>query len=318
MIEPYSKYHYFQLNEDERALYVKIADGWTQLQQNIPLGQCGGGVNCKRIVESVLRDYPELFYVDTAALRLSLRGKAGMTLYAGFRYPTAEIIRLRDALEKRVREITQGVAGSFEERIAALQKRLFRNLRYNREAGFERYTAVGALINGEAVCEGISFAFKLLCDAMRIPAIKVIGTGVHGNKEEPHSWNIVRDEAAGRSYQVDVTYNLGMPRQFDTLYLLTSDALIGRNHRYDRSFYPRCRYTGAYEKLTETIGCEQQLTAALKRGRTALLQFSDAFRPSGKEAFDHLIRRCVDSADHISPFTYAFIESMGCAVIAPA
>lgn len=73
----------------------------------------------------------------------------------------------------------------------------------------------GALVTGEAVCEGYAEALMLLCDKYSIPCIGVFGDGNNGSATEPHKWNLVKMED-GKWYAVDVTWD--DPDYGDTIY----------------------------------------------------------------------------------------------------
>lgn len=315
MIPPYSRFHYYQLNKREKQIYEKIVYGFERLQPSISLGRCDSSIDYLLILRYVILDNPELFFVSSSQAQLRFCGNGDVILQGVFLYSCEEVKRLRARLERRVGEITRGVNGSFEERIAALHRRLLKNLVYSKNEGPDQYTAVGALLNGRAVCKGIALAFKLLCDYLRIPAITVHGTACHVDGEELHSWNIVRDESTGRNYHVDATYDLGMPEEFNTLYLLAGDALIRRNHRADGAVYPRCLYQGTYEKSAVDVNSEAQLTAALKQRGAVLLRFSEDMRPEDSRAFGRLFHRCTSAAGHTQSYIYTYVESLGCAVI---
>lgn len=63
------------------------------------------------------------------------------------------------------------------------------------------WTAYGALANGEAVCQGYSYAFHLLMRDLDIPVVNVFGTA----DGENHVWNQVLVD--GEWLYVDVTFN---------------------------------------------------------------------------------------------------------------
>ncbi len=67
------------------------------------------------------------------------------------------------------------------------------------------YSAYGCLVEGNAVCEGYSKAFLLLCQLADIQCIPIIGTSVTDGEEEPHMWNKVMLD--GNWYNVDVTWD---------------------------------------------------------------------------------------------------------------
>lgn len=62
------------------------------------------------------------------------------------------------------------------------------------------FHAYGALMEGQAVCQGYAYAFKMLCDQAQIPCWIV--TGYY---KEPHAWNYVL--LNGNYYQVDITWD---------------------------------------------------------------------------------------------------------------
>lgn len=66
---------------------------------------------------------------------------------------------------------------------------------------YRSFTAYSALINGIAVCDGISSAFKLLCNIEGIECIEIIGSARTGG----HAWNKVK--IGGVWYGVDATWS---------------------------------------------------------------------------------------------------------------
>jgi transglutaminase-like putative cysteine protease len=91
------------------------------------------------------------------------------------------------------------------EMLRALQEYLCRTVTYQSEAP-RAHEAAGALLDGRAVCDGYARAFKLLCDAYKIPCLVVVGTAPQNGKNEPHAWNYVQMED-GKWYAMDVTWD---------------------------------------------------------------------------------------------------------------
>lgn len=72
----------------------------------------------------------------------------------------------------------------------------------------ESHTMYNALVKKEAVCDGLSYAYKYLCDKLNLPCVVVIGQtdGLVG--DVGHAWNIV---PIGNKWKlVDITYDLYM------------------------------------------------------------------------------------------------------------
>ncbi len=90
------------------------------------------------------------------------------------------------------------------------------------------YTAYGALVNGDAVCEGYTRAMQLLLYEFGINS-----TPVTGYARGPHMWNLV--ELDGRWYHLDVTWNdsdLGYRHEYFNL----TDPGISKDHTINNDF----------------------------------------------------------------------------------
>lgn len=87
------------------------------------------------------------------------------------------------------------------ERLLSIHDELARRVTYVLDAD-RAHEAAGALLDGEAVCEGYAKAFKLLCDREEIPCLLVVGLG----QGSAHMWNMVQMED-DRWYAVDVTWD---------------------------------------------------------------------------------------------------------------
>ncbi len=91
------------------------------------------------------------------------------------------------------------------------------------------YTAYGALVRGEAVCEGYARAMQLLLYEYGINSTLV--TGFAG---EPHMWNLV--SLSDKWYHLDLTWNDRDDAIRHTYFNLT-DAAISRDHILNGDFY---------------------------------------------------------------------------------
>lgn len=97
--------------------------------------------------------------------------------------------------------------GSRYQKVLSIHDGLANRIAYDVDFSSDRaYDAYGALVDGEAVCEGYSEAFKLICDKEGIPCILVVGTGVSSAGSGPHMWNAVKMED-DKWYGVDVTWD---------------------------------------------------------------------------------------------------------------
>lgn len=99
--------------------------------------------------------------------------------------------------------------------------------------GSSSFTAVGALIDGRAVCMGYARAYQLLCEAAGLRCFLVI------SEEMNHAWNGVL-LADGTLRFVDCTYDDPVPDrpgEASDEFLLLDAAALRRTHRWDEAFY---------------------------------------------------------------------------------
>lgn len=89
------------------------------------------------------------------------------------------------------------------------------------------FTAVGALVDGQAVCEGYARGMQYLLQRAGIECSLV--TGIN-EKNEPHMWNLVTIN--GRNYHLDPTWDDVDDRIRYTFFNVTTDS-ITRTHTID-------------------------------------------------------------------------------------
>lgn len=98
------------------------------------------------------------------------------------------------------------------------------------------YTAYGCLVEGEAVCEGYSKAFLLLCQRAGIDCIPVFGV-TNEDGGTAHMWNKVRLE--GEWYNVDVTWDDPVSSIGEDFvrhdYLCITDDMILTDHTFEEN-----------------------------------------------------------------------------------
>ena len=93
------------------------------------------------------------------------------------------------------------------------------------------HTSYGALVNGEAVCDGYSRAFQLLCRNAGISCAVIEGTSdFNDDKNVGHMWNLV--ELGGSWYHLDCTWDDGDDGYMHDFFNMT-DTMISRDHVTD-------------------------------------------------------------------------------------
>ncbi len=108
------------------------------------------------------------------------------------------------------------------------------------------HTSYGALVNGEAVCDGYSRAFQLLCRNAGISCAVIEGTSdFNDDKNVGHMWNLVQLD--GDWYHADVTWNdIDKAKFFCERYffLNVDDKEIRQDHRINPVYSPEKHQSG--------------------------------------------------------------------------
>lgn len=125
------------------------------------------------------------------------------------------------------------------EKELALHDYLVKNCKYSQNVsqpvGSDIYRAYGALVNGDAVCNGYAEALQLLFACVGIESRFVVGTadGVD------HAWNLVQLD--GVWYHVDSTWNDPLPDQEGVTihsFFNVTDTIMAKSHTWKEEKYP--------------------------------------------------------------------------------
>ena len=134
------------------------------------------------------------------------------------------------------------------------------------------HNAYGAIVEGEAVCEGYAEAFQYLLHRAGIPSFVAVGSSVNpsSGSSEGHAWNYVMID--GKYYHTDVTWNDQGDSIFHS-YFNQSDAEIQIDHAINATEYalPKCKSTDSHYfnvmdgKLTGTSHSVSYIANCLKK-----------------------------------------------------
>lgn len=94
------------------------------------------------------------------------------------------------------------------------------------------HDAYGALVEGRAVCQGYSDAFKLICDYYKIPCVCISGT----SDGVGHMWNAVQMDD-GKWYFLDITWDDQTNRTYYDFFLV---GLNTNNTYFDGEAFSQC------------------------------------------------------------------------------
>ena len=232
-----NKYFYNQLEENSKTIYkafetnkenmktgtyaVQLGSSFTDLL-NEENGQEQLGKYYQSAIEAYTYDNPDVFYLSPNKMYLNIETttKGKKTTYNVYinngnqpnylidEFSSKEQIdRAINQIEKVKNYILQNRKKTTYDNIKMVHDYLIENIEYDTTISKENiYNIYGAMINGEAVCEGYARSFKYLMDYLGIPCTLVIGKGTNSDGQtENHAWNYVQLEDFW--YAIDCTWD---------------------------------------------------------------------------------------------------------------
>ena len=211
------QYGYQSLAGEEREFYRSL-DAYIYASQSLPF-TAPYSVDIQRmseIVDIYCSDYPEVCWIDEETNITSLGSFAGRAALVSLNY-RLEGSEMKEAHERLLNR-ADSIVSMIPQGASEYEKELFindylvENCTYDSEAAEKEeelnvyavgteHLAYGALVNGKAVCDGYSRAFKLLCDRAGIDSLVISGSA----EGYAHAWNAAKIE--GEWYYIDVTWN---------------------------------------------------------------------------------------------------------------
>ncbi len=189
------------LTESQQALalflYQPLLDG----ESRIDLPEDTDYDDVSPAMNSLLRDRPELFHIGQSYSVGYVQHQPDVARYVTpeYRMDVAQANLLRQELYAIARDLAAQYPAP-----DALHDALLARVTYGGDTDL-RHTAVGALIEGHATCEGYAQALSLLYRTAGIPCGMVTGTATDGaGLSQPHAWNIAD---IGGPTLIDATWN---------------------------------------------------------------------------------------------------------------
>ena len=241
-------------------------------------------------MHSLMQDYPELFHLDKnySVGYYQNTPQTASWLEPRYRMGSAEASSLRARLYVEAKSLADGL-----RQPEALHDALCSRVAYGGRTDM-RHTAVGALLEGQATCEGYAQALTLLYRMAGYPCGVISGQAVDSSgRTEGHSWNI----AYLNGYTlIDATWNdqdnLGINTHW---YYGLSTAQMGTDHFPDAdAVLPFCGEQDNWHTVRGyTVSSQAGIDAALRRlaaGETVNLRFTDwrLYHPLASNAHDCL------------------------------
>lgn len=248
-------YYYNQLTPKQQEIYIELDVAIKKMQKTIALGyeeKSNIRLDVEKVMEAISKDRPEYYYLTGSYHIRNLAVIKGDFVYVDISYNIESIeekarmdIELKKCIEQFLFGIIDENMTDIEKQIA-IHDKLVQHVEYYKyididSIPYKMHTAYEALVNKEAVCDGISKAFMLLLNEVGIEAIVVSGFA----EEEAHAWNIVKID--GEFYHVDVTSNkieIDNKKHVIHRYFNVTDEDIRLTHNISSDFLvPKCKAT---------------------------------------------------------------------------
>lgn len=299
---PY-KFYYDRLDDIEKHTYNEILSSVYDMPEKVRIPDVDGE-QLDRVFTALLADNPDLFFV---ARRCTLTAKGLLNFCAVDYYIDKETYaQQKKKLDEVCAEVLSSLSDPEDEFRTELEIHdyIVEKCKYRLEKDeFVYSSSYGALVNGEAACEGYSKAAKLLFDMAGIESAVV--SGISSNNEEsegPHMWNAVKIN--GDFYHLDCTWDDPLSKSGESVlvyeFFNLDDETISETHR-DFSIDFECDSTAEnyYIKMGTFFesydrSCEKKLSSIIadeieKGGDVIQLYFGN------KKAYKKAVFELVDS-----------------------
>ncbi len=299
---PY-KFYYDNLTDLEKHAYNEIITNIYSMPERIRIPALDkDGID--NVFSAILADNPDLFFVGRKCYLIS----QGLYTYCSVDYyiDSESYPEHKKKLDEVCSEVILSLSDPDDEFVTELEIHDFivKNCAYRLEKDeFVYSSAYGAIVNGEAGCEGYSKAMKLLLDMAGIESSVISGTSTDAdNQTSSHMWNVVNIN--GDYYHLDCTWDDPVSDSGKEVltysYFNLSDEMIADTHS-GFSYDFDCDATAENYFIRKKSNFDSYARSDEKRladiiaevlnggGREVHLSFAD------KEAYDDAVSELIDS-----------------------
>lgn len=233
------RYYYSTLSKAERQAYDIMKEGISKMKSEFSVPP----LSYQRLSDIhtfIKLDNPLIFNTD--AVRMAkISDFEKIRVMPRYTMKKKEYADTLSAVEKRLNRILANIPSCdvFEKEIF-IHDFIIKNVVYDKLKKRYSHEVTGPLCHGIGVCEGMSKLFKLMCDAVGIDCICVVGfagsVGGELKNTERHMWNSVKIN--GSFFSVDVTFDNSLSKngiiRYD--YLNVTDEIMKQSH--SNTVYP--------------------------------------------------------------------------------
>lgn len=253
------KIRYAQLPPAGQEAYRRMEAAFRRYALEVDMSGLPDDTDFMGAMLAVLGDAPEIVYFDRTQIRVCRGGFRGRTRVELEGVPPLSRINrmgeeLRRALEQAVEEIESLNPLTDYDRLISIYEYVQYHVVYDdgEQAASARlgeslnpqtHNAYGALVEGRAVCDGMSAGLALIAARMGYEATVVNGSAlVETTLPTEHGWSLLR-LPDGSFCHLDVTWDARRRREWGEYsyeYFCVSDDSIGSDHVWDINSTPPC------------------------------------------------------------------------------
>lgn len=254
-IEYEKLYYYNQLTDKQKEIYVELDIAIKKMEKTIALGyeeKANIKLDIAKVMEAITRDKSKYYYLTGTYHIRNLPVINGNFVYVDISY-NIESLKEKQKMDRELeREIERFLYETISEDMSDVEKqiaihdKLVNHVEYYKyidinSIPYKMHTAYEALVNKQAVCDGISKALMMLLNEAGIETIVVSGT-VEG---EAHVWNVVKLD--DEYYHIDATSNkieIDNEKQVIHRFFNVTDENMQLTHTISNEFnIPKCNGT---------------------------------------------------------------------------
>lgn len=273
-------------------------------------------------MQCLMLDYPEMFHLDRTYTISYWQNEpeVAIAVTPSYRMDAQTAALLRRQLYAQAMEMVRA-----DPTALGLHDSLVARVSYGGDAQM-RHTAVGAILYGQATCEGYAQAMTLLCRMAGIPCGIVTGVGVENatGQASAHSWNIL--DLNGCTL-VDVTWDDQEGARLNTRwYFGLSTAQMSADHIPDADMaVPPCYDHAGWQRATGRVAHNREdafraVQALVTTGDPLNLRIADPalYRAIASDTgafLDAYNEWCPPGCEFYGSYTYLTCDAQQCIIM---
>lgn len=269
----------------QAQVYDFLKSGISRHLKEIIIPQCSEEA-LKDIFESVLLDYPGIFY--TKGYRAMKNQNSQITVMPSYTHSSKQVKTITEDCRRQAECLVKQAHSLDDYAKELFVHDLLLKITYGDGHKPEAHAITGPLLRGVGVCEGIAKTAKFLFDMLNINSIVVFGVAKtpKGQKDEAHAWNCINIDE--QWYHLDITFDNSLStnvKRYD--YFNLSDYEIEADHKATKRLWARCAVQQSYYcKNNAVVETKQQLMDVVAKGdKDIIVKF-----PFSKETAYQMIR----------------------------